>query len=194
MHPPTSDAFGTTSRGPAAGTSGGPVPQRRSGRVVRLALIVSAVLGIVVGSATTSVWAAQAFSDVPASHVFHNDIAWLARSGIAEGYTDGTFRPTDPVSRQAMAAFLRRSMNSISTRSQNFSTEGATVHVVVVDCPGGKRPIAGGGRIVSATSGSNPVLLASGPTVQGDQGWTVSWRTSKAATVHGQGQVTCVPA
>jgi hypothetical protein len=48
------------------------------------------------------------FSDVPEGHPFFAEISWLASSGIAEGYPDGTFGPANPVSRQAMAAFLYR--------------------------------------------------------------------------------------
>jgi len=48
------------------------------------------------------------FSDVPASNPFHDEILWLARAGITRGYSDGTFRGTAPVSREAMAAFLYR--------------------------------------------------------------------------------------
>lgn len=48
------------------------------------------------------------FTDVPAGHPFAADISWLAAAGITEGYGDGTFRPDEPVSRQAMAAFLAR--------------------------------------------------------------------------------------
>jgi|GEM_PF-1978363 len=46
------------------------------------------------------------FSDVPADHPFFNQIAWLASTGITQGYSDGTYRPTSPVSRQAMVQFL----------------------------------------------------------------------------------------
>lgn len=51
---------------------------------------------------------APGFSDVPSDHRFTDPIAWLVQEGIAQGYDDGTFRPTDPVSRQAMASFLHR--------------------------------------------------------------------------------------
>ncbi|MCC5951286.1 MAG: S-layer homology domain-containing protein [Acidimicrobiia bacterium] len=46
------------------------------------------------------------FSDVPSDHRFCPEITWLVDNGIASGYEDGTFRPTEPVSRQAMARFL----------------------------------------------------------------------------------------
>ena len=48
------------------------------------------------------------FPDVPASHPFCGEIAWLAAVGIADGYADGGFHPASAVSRQAMAAFLHR--------------------------------------------------------------------------------------
>ena len=54
--------------------------------------------------APSSVW----FTDVPESNEFYEDILWLVEQGITTGYADGTFRPTAPVSRQAMAAFLYR--------------------------------------------------------------------------------------
>lgn len=48
------------------------------------------------------------FSDIPASHPFCHQIMWMVDAGLANGYLDGTFKPTNPISRQAMAAFLFR--------------------------------------------------------------------------------------
>lgn len=48
------------------------------------------------------------FRDVPASAKFSNEITWLATQGISTGWPDGTFRPIQPVNRDAMAAFLYR--------------------------------------------------------------------------------------
>ena len=48
------------------------------------------------------------FSDVSTGHPFFTQIAWLVDAGIAEGYSNGTFRPSTAISRQAMAAFLFR--------------------------------------------------------------------------------------
>jgi hypothetical protein len=56
-------------------------------------------------------YAADAFSDVPSDHAFHDEIGWMAATGISEGYPDGTYRPTAPVSRQAMSAFMQRLYN-----------------------------------------------------------------------------------
>jgi hypothetical protein len=52
--------------------------------------------------------AEPSFSDVGAGHPFRLEVEWLAQSGIAQGFTDGTYRPSAPVTRQAMAAFLYR--------------------------------------------------------------------------------------
>jgi hypothetical protein len=48
------------------------------------------------------------FPDVPADHRFCGVIAWMAGAGLTDGYGDGTFRPAEPVSRQAAAAFVDR--------------------------------------------------------------------------------------
>lgn len=48
------------------------------------------------------------FSDVGAGHPFAVEIGWLAGTGLANGYPDGTFGTTRPVSRQALAAMIYR--------------------------------------------------------------------------------------
>ncbi|MFW0182124.1 S8 family serine peptidase [Rothia sp. CCM 9417] len=48
------------------------------------------------------------FSDVPTSHQFYKEIAWMHDMGITTGYPDGTFRPQANVNRDAMAAFFYR--------------------------------------------------------------------------------------
>lgn len=50
----------------------------------------------------------QTFSDVAPDNQFYREIEWLAASGIATGWPDGTFRPYEPVNRDAMAAFVYR--------------------------------------------------------------------------------------
>ena len=51
---------------------------------------------------------ANSFTDVPPEHRFHAAISWAAAEGITVGYPDGTFRPGEDVTRQAMVAFLYR--------------------------------------------------------------------------------------
>lgn len=48
------------------------------------------------------------FKDVPTTHQFYKEISWLASKGITTGYSDGTFRPGQPINRDAMAAFFYR--------------------------------------------------------------------------------------
>jgi subtilisin family serine protease len=52
------------------------------------------------------------FPDVPVGSTFFHEIEWLSTTGITSGFPDGTFRPSSPVTRQAMAAFLFRFDNS----------------------------------------------------------------------------------
>ena len=52
--------------------------------------------------------AVPSFSDVPVGAPFFREIEWMAANGISTGYADGTFRPGNLVTRQAVAAFLYR--------------------------------------------------------------------------------------
>jgi len=54
------------------------------------------------------------WTDVPTSHAFFSDITWMADSGITTGFPDGSFKPSAPISRQAMARFLRRYDDNIA--------------------------------------------------------------------------------
>lgn len=61
--------------------------------------------------ATFSPPAVASFADVPTSSPFYTAIEWMKSTGLSVGYTasDGsTFHPLEPVTRQAMAAFLFR--------------------------------------------------------------------------------------
>ena len=52
------------------------------------------------------------FADVPTSHKFYKEIAWLAERHISEGWPEAngtvTYRPADAINRDQMAAFLYR--------------------------------------------------------------------------------------
>ncbi len=48
------------------------------------------------------------FRDVPPGMAFEQEIRWLADRNVSTGWTDGTYRPLEPISREAMAAFLYR--------------------------------------------------------------------------------------
>ncbi|MFW2513872.1 S-layer homology domain-containing protein [Demequina sp. SO4-13] len=50
----------------------------------------------------------HSFDDIKSSSPFYDEIMWLASERISTGYTDGTFKPYSPVTRDAMAAFMYR--------------------------------------------------------------------------------------
>jgi hypothetical protein len=60
------------------------------------------------GSPSWTPPALSPFVDVPVGSQFYREITWLAAQGVTTGYPDGTYRPTSPVARDAMAAFLYR--------------------------------------------------------------------------------------
>lgn len=57
---------------------------------------------------TPAVYPKNRFSDVGPSHQFYREIEWMRAVGITTGNADGTYRPNDPVTREAMAAFMYR--------------------------------------------------------------------------------------
>ncbi len=81
------------------------VPKTLKWRVV---LIVAA---IAVFATPAAVIASHQFTDVVDGNVFHDDIAWLADAGVTKGCnppTNDMFCPGANVTRQQMAAFMRR--------------------------------------------------------------------------------------
>ncbi|MDO5750070.1 MAG: S-layer homology domain-containing protein [Rothia sp. (in: high G+C Gram-positive bacteria)] len=50
----------------------------------------------------------QEFADVSPTTQFHTEIMWMRKQGISTGWEDNTYRPWQPVERQAMAAFISR--------------------------------------------------------------------------------------
>lgn len=50
----------------------------------------------------------SSFNDVSDNNVFAKEIAWMEKSGLANGWTDGTYKPLSNVKRDAMAAFIYR--------------------------------------------------------------------------------------
>ncbi len=48
------------------------------------------------------------FGDVSRSQLYAKEMCWMKSEGISQGWADGTYRPLEPVKRDAMAAFLQR--------------------------------------------------------------------------------------
>jgi len=55
---------------------------------------------------------ASAFRDVASGHPFYREIHWARGRGLLTGWTDGTFRPSLPIARDATAAMFYRSAGS----------------------------------------------------------------------------------
>ena len=81
-------------------------PRRRPAVLAGLALVVALLVGLVGTPAASA--ATPTFSDVGPGHPFLEEIEWMVEEGMTTGYQDGTFRPGEPVTRQAFAAFLHR--------------------------------------------------------------------------------------
>jgi hypothetical protein len=60
------------------------------------------------GSNDVFVARCRTFADVSLSQPFWEDVEWAAAELITTGYVDGTYRPSEPVTRAAMAAFMFR--------------------------------------------------------------------------------------
>ena len=73
---------------------------------------------MVLGS--VSVYAANPFSDVDASSWAYQSVEQLANAGIINGYPDGTFKGSNPITRYEMAQWwLKRWLTKIKLMRNN---------------------------------------------------------------------------
>lgn len=73
---------------------------------------MAATLHKLAGSPSYTAPRTSYFQDVPLSHPFFKQISWMVDSGVTYGWGDGSFRPGDPLTRDAVAAFLYRMAGS----------------------------------------------------------------------------------
>ena len=128
------------------------------GRGIRRGVVVLALLaGLVLGTGGTAV-ANHQFDDVPTTHPFHDDIVWLVSNDITEGYDDGTYRPNQPVTRGAMAAFLRRTANAFAITDTNRPFH------LIVQCASATRyaVVNANGTLARGSTGTTSTLLGGG--------------------------------
>jgi hypothetical protein len=99
-----------------------------------LTIAASALVALVISGGVAV--AGGGFTDVPPSYPFADEIDAIAQAGITTGFNDGTYRPGDPVSRGAMAAFMGRGfgraaygVDSDSNPADNTNTSGAQVQI-----------------------------------------------------------------
>lgn len=74
-----------------------------------------------------------AFTDVPVSHTFYSDIQTLRCIGVVGGYTNGTFRPGQTVSRGEAAKFIMQALRVAKGDLQYLRYGGSSV--VFADVP-----------------------------------------------------------
>jgi hypothetical protein len=75
---------------------------RRGARLIAMAALILAL------AVPVAVVASDAFTDVPDSNTFHDDITALLDRGLTTGCGGGKFCPADNVTRGQMAAFMNR--------------------------------------------------------------------------------------
>ena len=66
--------------------------------------------------------AVLSFSDVSSTHTFHDAIIWCANQSIVGGYTDGTFKPANTVSRSNFVVMLSRAFYADTVAEYNTET------------------------------------------------------------------------
>ncbi len=76
---------------------------RRTALMFALAGLVGALVAVPI-----AVYASHQFTDVPNTNPFHADIDWLADAGVTKGCSTTAYCPSDNVTREQMAAFMRR--------------------------------------------------------------------------------------
>jgi len=66
------------------------------------------------------------FKDVPTTYWAYKYIQYLAGKGIVSGYSDGTFRPLENVTRAQMAVFIVRAFPTLTTTKPSLTTQAAS--------------------------------------------------------------------
>ena len=96
----------------------------RTAVLVKKRAITVVVVGAILGaSAATAVAQSQWFPDVPPDHYAFEAVEWAAQVGVTTGYTDGTFKPEQPLSRWHAVVFMERYYDEIlqTEESEDFT-------------------------------------------------------------------------
>jgi hypothetical protein len=100
--------------------------------------VVVIMMGVLFLFAVVQVNAQCTFSDVPESHIFYDYITGMCELGITTGYSDGTFRPGNNVTRGQMSAFIMRTIDNLKPASPvpNFEGEVCWIMELLKGDPG----------------------------------------------------------
>lgn len=74
------------------------------------------IIGLLVWSGLTASAAAAEFKDMDSNYSFYNEIIYLKNKGIISGFTDGTFRPEEKVTRANVAVMLGKALELNGTK------------------------------------------------------------------------------
>jgi len=70
--------------------------------------------------------ATATFKDVPTTYWAYKYIQYLSGKNIVSGYSDGTFRPLENVTRAQMAVFIVRAFPTLTTTKPSLTTQAAS--------------------------------------------------------------------
>lgn len=144
------------------------------------------------------------FDDIATGTFFHDSTAWLKDNGIADGFNDGTFKPNDNITRGQASYWFANYNNAIEVVRDEYDPGIDTTFGLGVNCPFGKRAIAGGGSVRTPGRISSDVLMTSSyseldrsiPISGGLSTWYVRWRAVDDTPIDPssiQVEATCVP-
>ena len=138
-----------------------PSPTRPS----RFRLLIAVVLTLVV-AVPVSVFAIDRFTDVPDSNTFHGSIGWLADNDVTLGCnppTNDEFCPGDNVTRQQMAAFMRRLAQTFGNAGTQVTEVGDTVTVTSTTGVEVVSVVVSPKHLVNVTLNAHAVIATGGP-------------------------------
>ena len=144
--------------------------------------------------------ASHRFGDIGDTNFFHDSTAWLKDNGIADGFNDSRFLPNSNITRGQASYWFANYNNTIEVVRADYDPGSSTTFSLGVNCPRGKRAMAGGGSVRTPGAISLDVLMIRSessfdPSI-GLSTWTVNWRTRNDTPIDPsrvQVEATCVP-
>jgi len=127
--------------------------------------VVAAVLATVVG-VPVAVIAADAFNDVPDSNTFHSSITWMKDNEVTLGCNppaNTEYCPTDNVTREQMAAFMRRLAQTFGNAGTQVTEVGDTVAIDSTTGVEVLSVVVSPKDAVNVTLNAHVVIAANGP-------------------------------